>query len=235
MKDNVQPNGKWVFDKEVADSFDDMLERSIPQYHIMRKACLDLAKCYIKQNAHVVDLGCSRGEAVASLVEDCDASVKFTGVDISAPMVKACKKRFSLVSPCGRVSILNMDLRKEFPTDHADVILSILVLQFIPIEYRQQLVSKCYDCLRSGGALIVVEKVLGSTTLINQQQVDIYYQFKEANGYTKEDITRKRLSLEGVLVPVTALWNESLLRDSGFSQVDCFWRWMNFAGWVAVK
>lgn len=24
-------------------------------------------------------------------------------------------------------------------------------------------------------------------------------------------------------------------RRAGFGQVDCFWRWMNFAGWVAVK
>jgi tRNA (cmo5U34)-methyltransferase len=43
------------------------------------------------------------------------------------------------------------------------------------------------------------------------------------------------LSLEGVLVPVTAAWNEYLLRSAGFSHVDCFWRWMNFAAWVAVK
>jgi tRNA (cmo5U34)-methyltransferase len=43
------------------------------------------------------------------------------------------------------------------------------------------------------------------------------------------------LALEGVLVPVTAAWNEQLLKGAGFSQVECFWRWMNFAGWVAVK
>ena len=43
------------------------------------------------------------------------------------------------------------------------------------------------------------------------------------------------LSLEGVLVPVTARWNEELLREEGFTSVDCFWRHLNFAGWVAVK
>ena len=43
------------------------------------------------------------------------------------------------------------------------------------------------------------------------------------------------MSLEGVLVPVTAKWNEQLLRSAGFAEVDMFWRWMNFAGWVAVK
>jgi len=65
--------------------------------------------------------------------------------------------------------------------------------------------------------------------------VDLYYRLKSANGYSQEEIQRKRMSLEGVLVPVTAAWNEELLRQAGFQQVDCFWRWMNFAGWVALK
>ena len=43
------------------------------------------------------------------------------------------------------------------------------------------------------------------------------------------------VTLEGVLVPVTARWNEELLHEEGFRSVDCFWRHLNFAGWVAVK
>jgi tRNA (cmo5U34)-methyltransferase len=58
---------------------------------------------------------------------------------------------------------------------------------------------------------------------------------KAEHGYSREEIDRKRFSLEGVLVPVTARWNEELLAAAGFDQIDCFWRWMNFAGWVAVR
>ena len=46
--------------------------------------------------------------------------------------------------------------------------------------------------------------------------VDLYYQLKAANGYSSDAIERKRLSMEGVLVPVTARWNEELLRTTGF-------------------
>jgi tRNA (cmo5U34)-methyltransferase len=55
------------------------------------------------------------------------------------------------------------------------------------------------------------------------------------NGYTEAEVERKRLALEGVLVPVTAAWNEDLLFGAGFTSVDCFWRYLNFAGWVAVR
>ncbi len=58
---------------------------------------------------------------------------------------------------------------------------------------------------------------------------------KRCNGYTREEIDRKRLSLEGVRVPLTARWNEELMQQAGFTRIDCFWRWMDFAGWVGVK
>jgi tRNA (cmo5U34)-methyltransferase len=54
-------------------------------------------------------------------------------------------------------------------------------------------------------------------------------------GYTDEQIERKRLSLEGVMVPVTPQRNEQIMWGSGFTHVECFWRWINFAGWVAIK
>jgi len=69
----------------------------------------------------------------------------------------------------------------------------------------------------------------------NQAEVELYYEYKKRHGYSLEEIQRKRMALEGVLVPLTAAWNEEMLRLSGFTQADCFWRWMNFAGWIAIK
>ncbi|MFI5270216.1 MAG: hypothetical protein ACHQ7M_22785, partial [Chloroflexota bacterium] len=84
-------------------------------------------------------------------------------------------------------------------------------------------------------AFILVEKLLMSTAGLQRVFTDRYYQMKRDNGYTQEEIDRKRLALEGVQVPVTASWNEQLLHDAGFRQAECFWRWFNFAGWIAVK
>jgi tRNA (cmo5U34)-methyltransferase len=45
----------------------------------------------------------------------------------------------------------------------------------------------------------------------------------------------KRKSLEGVLMPLTENWNINLLKETGFKKIDCFWRNLNFAGWIAIK
>ena len=87
----------------------------------------------------------------------------------------------------------------------------------------------------SSGAFVFVEKVLGNTADLDDLMVKLYLTLKGKNQYSDKQIERKKMSLEGVLVPVTAKWNEELLKMAGFKEIDCFWRWMNFAGWVATK
>lgn len=233
--DRTVPEGKWTFDGDVTRVFEDMLARSIPQYEVMRRACFDLACRYVRPKTAVVDLGCSRGEALAPLVDRFGAANRFLGVEVSPPMLEAARQRFRGYIDCGMVEIRDTDLRREYPPVQASVTLSILTLQFTPIEYRQWILREVWKHTLPGGAFILVEKILGATAELDGIMVETYYGLKSANGYSQEEIERKRLSLEGVLVPVTARWNEELLHMAGFRQVDCFWRWMNFAGWVAVK
>ncbi len=233
--DTTMPEGKWEFDDEVTNVFDDMLQRSIPQYEVMRQACFDLACRFRREDTDIVDLGCSRGSSMAPLVDKFDEGNRFVGLEVSQPMLEASRKRFESQIARGFVTIEDFDLRTGYPECEASVTLSILTVQFVPIEYRQRIIHDIYQHTVKGGALIFVEKILGASAEIDNLMVDRYLAMKAQRGYSQEAIDRKRLSLEGVLVPVTAKWNEELLRMAGFRFVDCFWRWMNFAGWVAIK
>ena len=239
--DEVLPEGKWEFDAAVTDVFDDMLERSIPEYETMRRAVFEVGSRYVHPKTSIVDLGCSRGEALYPFVRKFGAHNRFVGCEVSHPMIAAARDRFagyanaSCWDSRALVDIREVDLRREYPGDRSSLTLAVLTLQFTPIEYRQQIVRRVYDSLVDGGAFVLIEKVMGASAGIDDTFVDAYLNLKRTNGYTEDQIQRKRLSLEGVLVPVTARWNEELLRGAGFTEVDCFWRWMNFAGWVAVK
>jgi tRNA (cmo5U34)-methyltransferase len=230
------PNGRhWEFDTSVAAVFDDMLKRSIPQYEVMRHGVTELAKHYVKPNTDVLDIGCSLGEALAPLADCFGAHCRYVGVEVSGPMLDAARNRFRPLIEAGVVQILDLDLRQGFPRVSASVILSVLTIQFTPIEHRLRILEDIHAALLPGGAFIFVEKIIGASAGLDRHFVDLYYEFKRASGYTREEIERKRLSLEGVLVPVTARWNEELLKTAGFKHADCFWRWMNFAGWIAIK
>lgn len=236
VKDKVKPSGRWQFDQEVTDAFDDMLERSIPQYEVMRRTVTDLAAYTLgKSGGGVLDIGCSRGGALAELVE-MFPDRQMAGVDASEPMVAAADARFG-ANP--HLYVYRADLRDgnlaRYTIGETSCVLSVLTLQFVPIEYRLQILGEVFDLLAPGGALVVVEKLLGESPFCDRMWRDVYHAEKSRHGYPKEAITRKAASLEGVLVPVTARANEEMLSGAGFRPVECFWRWCNFAGWYARK
>lgn len=233
--DQTMPDGKWAFDGDVTAAFDDMLDRSIPQHEVMRDAVFTLGQTFVKPQTDVVDLGCSRGAALAPFVHKFGAYNVFVALDVSEPMLTATRERFAGMIKAKVVDVRNYDLRTGYPSVRASLTLAVLTLQFIPIEHRQRIIQDVYDHTIPGGAFIVVEKVLGETARLDKLFVDRYYAMKREKGYSLDAIERKRLSLEGVLVPVTSRWNVELLRQAGFREVDCFWRWANFAAWLAIR
>lgn len=230
MKDEVIQSGKWEFNAEVTEVFDDMLSRSIPDYFGMRYLTTELALAFAQKRTDIVDLGCSRGAALKPIIKALDArEYKYLGLEISPPMLEVAREELP------EADIREFDLRKGYPEVISSVTLSILTLQFIPIEYRQRIIQDVYNSLMPSGIFLFVEKVLGNDSYADKVLVETYLDGKGDNGYTQEQINAKRSALEGVLVPVTAKWNEDMLRSAGFKHVECYWRHLNFSGWFAVK
>lgn len=226
----VKDGKKWEFDDEVAKCFDDMLQRSIPNYDDMRTLVYNIGKHFVKENTSIIDIGCSNGNAILPFVKS------FTNhavcIDVSDSMLDLCKRGFKKYK---NVEVLNYDITQGLPDYRYSLILSILTIQFTPIEYRQRIIKSIYNGLESNGCFIFVEKLLGNSEDIDSIFVDEYYNIKREHSYTNEQIKNKRKSLEGVLVPITENWNIDLLKTAGFKKIDCFWRYLNFAGYIAIK
>jgi tRNA (cmo5U34)-methyltransferase len=226
---------RWRFDWDVTEVFENMLARSIPEYGTMRALVFDLGASLVQPGTTIFDLGCSKGDALAPFVRRFGNANRYVGAELSEAMLEAARCRFAALIDQGVVDIRRLDLREEYPPEMASLTLAVLTIQFTPIEYRQRIMQRIARQTLPGGGIILVEKVLGSTAHLEELLTSNYYAFKAVNGYTAEQIERKRLALEGVLVPVTARQNEYLLREAGFDQVECFWRWCNFAGWIAIR
>lgn len=237
-RDEVRASGRWEFDGAVTDVFDDMLARSIPGYAVMRETTSALAARYVARApaGRVVDLGCSRGRALLPIAERFGTSRRYVAVDRSAPMRAAASVTLAEYVAAGVCEVRDTDLRHAFPDDEpAAVVLCVLTLQFTPLEYRQEILHRIHDNLVPGGALLLVEKVLGADHHLDDAFTELYYEMKGARGYSPDAIARKRAALEGVLVPVTDAWNRDLLRSAGFTHVDTYWRHLQFTGYVAVR
>lgn len=240
-RDNINVSSEnWEFDEDVAEVFTDMLERSIPDYHTMRKLVDQVAEHFIKPNTRFVDLGCANGLSAEGIIANHYKDVISYLSDVSEPMLAKCRERYKKQIEEGFVHVTRLDLTKH-PIGYGcfskgcSVILSCLTLQFIPVEYRQGIIESVYSSLNKGGAFILVEKVLGNSSEIGSIFTSIYYDMKRENQYTEEQIASKRKSLEGVLCPLTEEMNISMFKMAGFRKIDTFWKHLNFCGIIAIK
>lgn len=233
--DDIVFDKKFEFDQQVTNAFGNMISRSIPEYDKMRKVCYDLGRSFLKPGKHVVDIGCSTGLAVEPFIQIHSSKHQYDLFEISESMLNVCREKFAEEIKHHYVRVEKHDLREGFYRPNACLVLSIFTLQFCPMEYRQKIVQGVYDSLEPGTAFLLFEKVLGESAEINELLVNRYLEMKREKFYSHEQVESKRKNLEGVLVPLTARWNEDLLRSTGFKSVDCVWRTLNFAGWLAIK
>lgn len=250
MIDNIVSHGSWEFNADVSNCFDDMISRSIPDYHTMRNQVINMCYQYIdnciKRNKptsdydtepdeifSLLDIGCSNGIVIEDFMCAYGTLGKYTGIELSPYMVDKARERLNNSEV--NCEIIEADIRDWESVNTFDIITAVLTLQFIPIEDRFNVVRKMYDYLCSGGICVVVEKVIEPTTWLDNFQTQNYYNMKRANGYTEEQIQSKRKALSNVLVPLRSEWNINMFKEAGFTEVGLFWKCLNFAGYILKK
>lgn len=233
-----KPAGDFEFNAEVAEVFDDMLERSVPFYSEQLNMVTDIGRHFWIPATNVYDLGCSTATMLIRMRQKLPRGARLFGYDNSQPMLdqarqKIAENRFQDDIEV-RLSDLNgslMDLHLE----NASVVTMCWTLQFIRPLGRDNLIRRIYDSLAPGGALVVTEKILTNNGHVNRFFIDFYYDFKRSQGYSDTEIARKREALENVLVPYQLKENLDLFRRNGFEIGETFFQWFNFAGFLCVK
>jgi tRNA (cmo5U34)-methyltransferase len=227
--------GDFTFDRSVAGVFDDMVTRSVPFYTEMQRMIVEMARDFGTPGSAVYDLGCSTGTTFANIHPHLDPTVRFVGFDNSQEMLDKCRSKLAAEGVDRPLDLRCRDLNEGADIEDASLVSLVLTLQFIRPLNRTKLIADIYRGLRPQGCLLLVEKVLAEESLFNRLFIKYYYDLKRREGYSDTEIAQKREALENVLIPYKLQENIKLLRDSGFREVDVFFKWYNFCGIVAVK
>ena len=231
-----QDAADFTFDQSTAEVFDDMIVRSVPCYEETNRMLTETALHFAGPAGLIYDLGCSTGATLASLATALeDREVELVGIDNSEPMLMRARRRLDNRGVGTRVSLELADLTANNKFRRADVFILNLTLQFIRPPKRSALLMQIHEALRPGGGLLLVEKVLADGPLNNRLFLRSYHALKSRNGYSELEIAQKREALENVLVPFRVDENVEQLSRAGFVEIDCFFRWYNFAGFIARR
>ncbi len=237
-KDTIQP---FEFNKEVADVFDDMLNRSVPLYAQSIKRQAQFTTQFYQESSRIYDLGCSHGNLGVLILEqfnkkELSKSSPFfmVGVDNSMPMIKKYFKRLENCDTDGQIDLI-CGFLEDIQIKNASVVLINLTLQFLDTEKRDNLIKKIYQGLNHKGILLLTEKIMHSSKFIDNIQTQFHKKFKIENGYSRLEISQKRDALEKVLVPDTIETHENRILKAGFKHFNVWLKWFNFASMIAIK
>jgi ubiquinone/menaquinone biosynthesis C-methylase UbiE len=134
-------------------------------------------------------------------------------------MLEAARKRFAGDE---KVELVVRDLASTLPElGSFDAIVSPFAIHHLEDERKRSLYQEVFERLEPGGAFCNLEHVASPTKRLHQ---DFYEAIREALDF--EDATDHLLDVETQL-----RW----LRELGFDDVDCAWKWRELALLVGVK
>lgn len=224
-------NKQFEFDENVANVFDDMINRSVPCYNLSRNLVYEILKYHLKSGDFVYDLGCSTGNFLFGL-QDKISNLNLFGIDNSSAMIKMANSKnlaYGLDIKFIEDDILNYDF------SGANAVILNYTLQFIRPLKRQNFVDKIYKNLQKNGVFVFSEKITYEDKNLSLQIIKIYEEYKKNQGYSQAEITQKREALENVLIPFTEQENIFLAKNAGFDFVEIIFKWANFVTFLAIK
>ena len=162
--------------------------------------------------ARILDLGSGGGRLLA-LVKAARPQASFVALDFSPTMLDTLRERFSSTT---EVSVVAHDLASALPEMGSfDCVISSFAIHHLPHERKQSLYSEIFKVLTPGGVFCNLEHVASPTTALHQEFLRALDTPPE-----QEDPSNKLLDVETQLQ-----W----LREIGFIDVDCHWKWRELA------
>jgi SAM-dependent methyltransferase len=177
-----------------------------------------LAEQVPRDARRILDLGTGDGRLLALLQPERPAT-RCVGLDFSDLMLEAARARFAGDE---RVELVKHDLVEPLPAlGRFDAIVSSMAIHHLEHERKRSLYGEVFDLLEPGGVFANFEHVASAT-----RRLHLAFFAAIDEPLEHEDPSDRLLDVETQL---------GWLREHGFDDVDCYWKWLEMGLLVGVK
>jgi SAM-dependent methyltransferase len=176
-----------------------------------------LLECLPATVSRVLDLGSGDGRLL-QIVRLVHPHVRAVALDFSDTMIERLHARFE---GDASVTIVRHDLSAPLPPLDGpfDTVVSSFAIHHLPHARKRALYAEIFDLLAPGSAFCNLEHVASATP-------SLHARFLDRLGIEEEDPSNQLLDVETQLA-----W----LREIGFADADCHWKWRELALLAGVK
>jgi len=223
---------------DVAHGFLDERSLALPYRAEQLEVVLRLLRHAGTPIRRVLDLGCGDGvilETVLRAVPEASG----VGLDFSEPMLERARQRLEGLGP--RLELVRGDLRDTAWQRRAsgpfDAVVSGFAIHHLPDGRKRALYAEIYERLAPGGAFVNCEHVASPTpeveAMFDEANAEHLWNQRRRRGedVTFDEVHREYLTrpdrAANILAPVET--QVAWLREIGFHNADCFWKWFELA------
>jgi len=229
--------------REMAESFLKVRSLLIPDLPRQLEVILRVVGFHCPQPRLILDVGSGDAILLAALL-DSFPQASGIAVDFSPLMLEQARQRLGKFGQ--RATILEADLLnsawKVSMVGPFDLIVSSFAIHHLPDERKRALYQEIYDLLAEGGVFLNSEHVASSTPKGEQMFEDAIVAHLYTGRIKKgEDVTLEQVRQDFMVKPdsanILALVDDQCrwLREIGFREVDCFWKYFELAIFGGIK
>lgn len=214
---------------EISGKYDEQRRKFIPCFDDFYGVTVSIASTKTDLPS-ILDIGAGTGLLSEFLMQRYPNAF-FTLIDLSEKMIQMAKERFR-DNP--NVKYIINDYTKHDFVDKYDMLISALSIHHLSDEAKKNFYKKCYTLLKPGGIIINADQVLGETAYIEELNKKIWFNSIENSGLTNDEI---QAGYERIKFDKEAKLDQQLswLKESGFSDVSCVYKYYHFAVMFARK
>lgn len=202
-----------------AEDYDGFRRDIIPDFEQFYGSMIERIPFEREEGFDLLDLGAGTGLST-ELIRKRYPNVRATLLDESSEMLDLARNRFD---NAGFDYSLEDVLQVQFEENRYDVILSALVLHYLPDSGKRDLFARILRALRDSGVWVFGTVVKAPTEAIQEQYERNWIRHARQNGVPEnviEDARERQASHHRASVQSHLQW----LRETGYEQVDCWYK-----------
>ena len=213
-------------------NYDEVIRKIIPYYEESLSAIIDVLVEMGTYPKSILDIGVGTGNLALKLLR-AFPEASLTGIDLVEDFIEATESKLSDYSD--RIQLVNSDINDfEFNASY-DLVVASFVFHHLTDEHKLKLYREIYRSLNAPGSFVNADFVDSGSPYFGKIFDELRMDQMREQGLSENYVEENYVEHRKIEIPTPVERQMSWLREIGFQEVECIWKYLNLATCIGTK